>query len=107
MKMKKRIILITLYLGISIHGCTPVDRPPLVIRSHHLNLVDMRIVNGKTTKEDILKWLGEPDSKDTDNLGREKWIYSNAFDINSIETRLDVTFKDGVIYWHLLNGSID
>ena len=66
----------------------------------------MRIVNGKTTKEDILKWLGEPESKGTDNLGREKWMYFSSW-IHSGETRLDVTFKNGVVYWHLLGWSED
>ena len=106
MGRKKNIISIVLCLGISISGCTPIDRPPLVILGHHLNLADMRIVNGKTTKDDILKWLGEPESKGTDNFGREEWIYLST-GIESTETRLAVTFKDGAVYWHLLDWSED
>ncbi len=101
---KVGMLIMILFLGIIISGCTAVDRPPNVIRSSYLVSTDMRIVNGKTTKEDILKWLGEPKSKGTDNNGREKWIYLSS-GIESGETRLDVTFQDEVVYLHRLSIS--
>ncbi len=104
--MKTYMGTMILFLGIIISGCTAVDRPPNIIHGHHLVSTDMRIVNGKTTKEEILKWLGEPKSKDTDNYGREKWIYMTA-GIESIESRLDVTFQDEVVYLHRVGFSKD
>ncbi len=99
--MFKRLILtlsvLVIIFGLSISGCTTTNRPPLVIKGHHLVSADLRIFNGKTTKEDILKWLGEPNNRSTDNLGNEKWMYFSS-NVGSDETRLDVTFKEGVVY---------
>ncbi len=106
--MFKRLTLtlsiLVIIFGLSISGCTTTNRPPLVIKGHHLVSADLRIFNGKTTKEDILRWLGEPNNRSTDNLGNEKWMYFSAI-VESDETRLDVTFKEGVVYSSNLFGS--
>ena len=102
--IKVGMVTMILSLGVIISGCTAVDRLPNVIRGSHLVSTDIRIVNGETTKEEILKWLGEPKSKGTDNNGREKWIY-NSSGIEPTETRLDVTFQDEVVYLHRVSFS--
>ncbi len=106
--MFKKLTLILTVLAIifalSISGCTTTNRSPLLIKGHHLVSADLRIYNGKTTKEDILKWLGEPNNRSTDNLGNEKWMYFSS-NVGSDETRLDVTFKEGVVYSSILFAS--
>ncbi len=103
--MFKRLTLmlsvIVIIFGLSISGCTTTNRSQLLIRGHHLVSADLRIFNGKTTKEDILKWLGEPYNRSTDNLGNEKWMYFSS-NVESDETRLDITFKEGVVYSSIL-----
>jgi outer membrane protein assembly factor BamE (lipoprotein component of BamABCDE complex) len=37
------------------------------------------IVRGKTTKEDLEKRLGQPQSVDFTSAGDEKWIYKNVY----------------------------
>ena len=106
--MFKRLTLIlsviVVIFGLGISGCSTTNRPPLVIKGHHLVTADLRIFNGKTTKEDILMWLGEPNNRSTDNLGNEKWMYFSS-NVESDETRLDVTFKEGVVYSSILFAS--
>ncbi len=103
--MFKRLTLILsvilIIFGLSISGCSTANRSPLLIKGHHLVSADLRIFNGKTTKEDVLKWLGEPNNRSTDNLGNEKWMYFSSI-VEYDETRLDVTFKEGVVYSSIL-----
>jgi outer membrane protein assembly factor BamE (lipoprotein component of BamABCDE complex) len=105
--MFKRISLIVSVLVIavvlSVSGCTTTSSPKRVIKSHDLVTADLKIFTGKTTKADIVKWLGEPHNVSTDTSGNEKWMYFSSrtgFD----ETRLDVTFKDDVVFSNNLFG---
>ena len=40
--------------------------------------IDSTIVKGKSTKEDIKMFMGDPDKTDFDNNGNEKWVYTHV-----------------------------
>ncbi len=50
------------------------------------------LMNGETTKSEVISRFGEPTLMDKDIYGNDKAIYQDGAD------RLDVTFKDDVVW---------
>lgn len=50
--------------------------------------VEQQIIKGKSTKQDVKKFLGDPDKTDFDNNSLEKWTY--------LHTRKDAKFVNYV-----------
>ena len=59
------------------------------------DLNEIYIMNGETTKSDVLKLFGEPDNISTDIAGREKVMYEREGSF------LEVTFDKDVAWDHL------
>lgn len=68
----KRILTTVLVLA-TLSGCTSVGNQSL--KNETQDSVKSKLVQGKTTKQDVLASFGEPDNRSTSD-GEEQWSYT-------------------------------
>jgi len=74
--MINKIVSILLPLSIIISGCSPIVEGNQFLGEINTDEVNDNIIKGKSNKNDVKVFMGEPNSIDLDANGNEKWIYT-------------------------------
>ncbi len=77
-------------------GCGVPYQGTLYTNSILYHIYTPKIINGKTTEQEIRQWFGDPWQVSTNAYGRTQFTYL----FGRGQRRLDVDFKDGVVYTH-------
>lgn len=97
-----RQIVVGSFLFLFIAGCSlsSYEGPPyqgnLYNNTILFHMYEPKIKDGETTEKQILEWFGYPAMVSTDLQGRPQYIY--LFERG--QRRMDVVFKDGIVYDH-------
>lgn len=83
-----------LFVAIILNGCTTLPAPQMVQRTipvPEVQYVDATLIEGKTTRQQVIDALGTPDSSDPNSLSYS--YYSDKK--NGLRARLHIIYKDG------------
>lgn len=72
--MKNQVIAVLLCAGVILSGCVTTGNDQ--VANENQDTVAKKIIEGKTTKNEVRSLYGEPNSISTGSAGAESWTYS-------------------------------
>ncbi len=100
--MKKLFILVIPTLALFLNGCQTMDDSFLnkidasQVEKENSDTISSKIIKGKTTKDEILKAFGKPQSRSKSDNGREYWTYSDMNFNTNLATYVPIPFVSSI-----------